>query len=64
MVSDVIDRNGRFQEGPEPSTAGEHIRTSCTALGLERWITVLTDHFHGDLDHATETVRTVRKEPA
>ncbi|MFD7906712.1 hypothetical protein ACFV4F_36050 [Kitasatospora sp. NPDC059722] len=45
-------------------TTGEHAYTSCTAFGLERWIAVLTDHFHGDLDQAAETVRTARKEPA
>ncbi|GAA4236073.1 hypothetical protein GCM10022254_44800 [Actinomadura meridiana] len=36
---------------------GQHAYTACVAFGLERWLAVLTERFHGDLAAARIAVR-------
>ena len=60
-IASVNVHRNFFGERCDISLAGEPVYTSCAAFGLERWLSVLRNHF-GDWEAAIDAVHTAAEE--
>ncbi|MBL1083517.1 hypothetical protein JK359_16305 [Streptomyces actinomycinicus] len=56
-IASVNYHRNFFGERADILVAGEQAHTSCVAFGVERWLHVLAEHFHGDWAAAEDAVR-------